>query len=241
MKTLDLNTFIKAADDVELSKYKVLAILSKYTEDLHKNKIYPALAELISIKGELELLIEQMSLFDPEFVLSLNFAEFADDLSMNNTVDYDENSLKTVSDFINWALPEIKMAINEGKAIFDFVDQNLTLNEVGVMPVYKNEGYFLLPDIKNDLMKIYRFDISLFSSEENPLRTLKTKLVDLISLQEPDSLSPFILKQNLIRKFNDLPNPACYFIETSLDFPFMETILPIAKRKLVRSLATQKV
>ncbi|MCB0729935.1 MAG: hypothetical protein KDC88_02780 [Ignavibacteriae bacterium] len=238
MEALTLSTFIKAADDDELSKYKVLAILNRYSEALHRNKLYPALAELISIKNELELLVEQMSLFDPEFVLNLNFADFSEDLPLTNPVEYDEYSLKKVSDFIDWALPEIKTAINEGKAIFDFVDENITLNEIGIMPIYKNEGYFLLPDIKHELMKIYRFEMSLFSTEENPLRTLKSKLVDLISLNTPEANSPYEIKHNLIKKYPDLPNPSTYCFNSSIDFPFVETILPVAKRKLVRVLAT---
>lgn len=236
METLNLNTFIKAADDVELSKYKVLATLNKYTSFLHKNKLYPALAELISIKNELELLVEQMSLFDPEFVLNLNFADFTEELPLANPVEYDVDALITVSNFINWALPEIKAAVDEGKAIFDFVDENITLHEVGIMPIYKNEGYFFIQDIKHDLMKIYRFEMSLFSTEENPLRTLKSKLVDLISLQAPETQSTFELKHSLVKKFKDLPNPSCYYFETSIDFPFAETVLPVAKRKLVRKL-----
>lgn len=238
MENLNLSTFIKAADDVELSKYTVLSALGKYSNALHKNKLYPALAELISIKNELEILIEQMSLFDAEFVLNLNFADFSEDLPLTNPIEYNEDSLNRVTEFINWALPEINSAINEGKAIFDFVDENMLLHEVGIMPIYKNDGYFFIPDTKHDLMKIYRFEMMLFSTEENPLRTLKSKLVDLISLQAPEAQSPYELKHSLVKKFNDLPNPSCYHLETEIDFPFMETILPVAKRKLVRNLAS---
>jgi len=238
MDALNLSNFIKAADDVELSKYEVLAILNKYSTDLHKNKLYPALAELISIKNELELLVEQMSLFDPEFVLNLNFADFSEELPLTNPNDYDEDSLTRVSDFISWALPEIQAAIDEGKAIFDFVDENIQINEVGIMPIYKNEGYFFIPDLKNDLMKIYRFEMAFYSTEENPLRTLKSKLVDLISLQAPETKSPYELKQNLLKKFTDLPNPSTFYFDTTIDFPFVETVLPVAKRMLVRKLAS---
>lgn len=237
MEALNLNTFIKAAVDAELSKYKVLAILNKYSEALHKNKLYPALGELISIKNELELLVEQMSLFDAEFVLNLNYADFTEELPLTNPVEYDEDSLRRVTDFINWALPQINSSIDEGKAIFDFVDEHIELHEVGIMPIYKNEGYFFIPDLRHDLMKIYRFEMSLFSTEDNPLRTLKSKLVDLISLQAPETDSPYELKHMLVKKFKDLPNPSCYHFETCIDFPFVETILPVAKRKLVRALA----
>ncbi len=240
MEALSLSTFIKAAEDIELSKYRVLAILKKYTSALHKNKLYPALAELISIKNELELLVEQMSLFDAEFVLNLNFSDFTeDDDSLWEPSEYNETDLQRVFEFITWALPEIKTAIEEGKAIFDFVDENIEISEVGVMPLYKNEGYFFLSDIKNQLLKVYRFEMTLFSTEENPLRTLKSKLVDLINLNAPEAQSTHDLKHLLLEKHPDLPNPATYSFETSLDFPFVETILPIAKRKLVRTLAKQ--
>ncbi|MBI1933242.1 MAG: hypothetical protein HYS24_11965 [Ignavibacteriales bacterium] len=237
METLNLSTFIKAADDLELSKYRVLAILRKYSKFLHKNKLYPALAELISIKNELELLIEQMSLFDTEFILNLNFAEFFENFELEQSTKFNDTDLDIVADFIRWALPEIKNSIAEGKAIFDFVDENIILNEVGVMPKNRSEGYFMIQDLKHDLLKIYKFEMSLFSTADNPLRTLKSKLVDLISLQTSEAYNPLDIKHNLIEKFPELQNPATYYFETSIDFPFVETILPVAKRKLVRTLA----
>jgi hypothetical protein len=45
------------------------------------------------------------------------------------------------------------------------------------------------------------------------------------------------IKSELIRHRTMLPNPAVYGIETDLRFPIEETLLPIAKRRLVRYLA----
>ena len=42
------------------------------------------------------------------------------------------------------------------------------------------------------------------------------------------------MKVGLIKENKDLPNPAVYTINTSLSFPVEETLLPIAKRCLVR-------
>jgi hypothetical protein len=42
------------------------------------------------------------------------------------------------------------------------------------------------------------------------------------------------IKYDLIRSRSELPNPAVYSIETELSFPVEETILPIAKRSLVK-------
>ena len=42
------------------------------------------------------------------------------------------------------------------------------------------------------------------------------------------------LKTDLIRNRSELSNPAVYSIETQLSFPVEETLLPIAKRTLVK-------
>ena len=42
------------------------------------------------------------------------------------------------------------------------------------------------------------------------------------------------IKAQLIKNRSDLPNPAVYAVETDLSIPMEETLLPIAKRSLVR-------
>jgi hypothetical protein len=45
------------------------------------------------------------------------------------------------------------------------------------------------------------------------------------------------IKYHLIKSRNDLPNPAVYSIETELSYPVDETLLPVAKRVLVKHLS----
>ena len=47
------------------------------------------------------------------------------------------------------------------------------------------------------------------------------------------------LKADLIRHRTDLPNPAVYAVEIDLGFPVDETLLPIAKRSLVKYISQQ--
>jgi hypothetical protein len=42
------------------------------------------------------------------------------------------------------------------------------------------------------------------------------------------------IKYDLIKSNNNISNPAVYSIETELTFPIEETLLPIAKRRLVK-------
>ncbi|MBK7032936.1 MAG: hypothetical protein IPH49_06685 [Ignavibacteria bacterium] len=47
---------------------------------------------------------------------------------------------------------------------------------------------------------------------------------------------PEDLKLALVEQHQDMPNPATFLMDSDLDFPFDETILPVAKRKLMRRL-----
>jgi hypothetical protein len=37
-----------------------------------------------------------------------------------------------------------------------------------------------------------------------------------------------------MREFTDLPNPSTYLITSKLKFPFAQTLMPVAKRLLVK-------
>jgi len=47
------------------------------------------------------------------------------------------------------------------------------------------------------------------------------------------------IKSELIRHKKELPNPAVYSIETELNYPVEETLLPVAKRSLVRYISNK--
>jgi hypothetical protein len=45
--------------------------------------------------------------------------------------------------------------------------------------------------------------------------------------------SPEQIKRDLLRNNKDLPNPATYSISSKVEMPYLETLLPVAKKMLV--------
>jgi len=236
MEKLSLNTFISAAADLELSQYTVLAALKNYLEHFHKNKLYPPFGELIELNQGLNTLKNKKEDFGnklPGKAVGFDFDK--------RQIIYEKNSLSEsdtdkVFEFIEWSLPKIKEGLDEGKAIYDFVEENIKIEEIGILPLYKNEGYFLIPDLKKKTFHIFRFELSIITSSDVPFRSLKTNFVEAYE-SDINELAIDNIKLELIKKYPELPNPATYNVVISIDFPFDETILPIAKRKLMRKLA----
>lgn len=237
MKPLPLDIFLQAANDMEFSRYKFLAAIKEAGDFLHKNRLYPDFAELINTYNLLnDIINKKFELTDrlPEKLIGFDLE--------NKKVVYEkdelsEDKIKIVFDFINWAMPKLKEVIDEGRAIFDFIDKNMRVKEIGILPIYRKEGYFIIPDNEEETLLVYRYEMTLFPAEDDQYHTLKTKLIEAIGSSNKYEMKPEDIKIDLIKRFPDLPNPAAYNIYIDIDFPFIETVLPIAKRKLIRELA----
>lgn len=236
MERLSLELFIKAAEDPEYSKYKLLAIMEKYLDFLHHSKLYPVFSNLIEIRGLLQGIIDNKSTIDnsfPQRVIRFDLKKKKPIYDSEEIIGHDRTS---IFEFIDWAMPQIQEGVDEGRAIYDFVEKNSEIREIGIIPLYKNEGYLFISDKKSKTVNVYRYETVLFSSGKEPLRTLRTKFIAAYGNGDSEITSKE-LKLELTKRYPELPNPAVYFFRSEVDFPFKETILPIAKRKLMKTLA----
>lgn len=233
MNRLRVETFFGGAHDVETKQYEVLNGIKAYTSEFQHNRLYPALSELIELYGALQDFLNKKN----DFKLPQNLKDV--DLE-NQQLVYDNSNLvnselERAADLIAWAIPRLKQCVDEGREVYNFVDEHIQIEEVGIMPMYKEEGYWFVPEHTSSLIHLLRYQVSLFSSTSERYRTLKTQVLESIthSFVQPTHES---LKLDLIGRYHDLPNPATYACETDLEFPFAATILPVAKRKLMSHL-----
>lgn len=232
MEPLGLEMFFSSDTDWETNEYKVLAGLQKLRIEFNKKKIYPALDDLIKLNTILEDIVKQRN------NLSGHSSKEIKSFDLNNKKIVFDSFEKVIPDvefffkFIKWALPHIKAAIEEGIVLYEYVEKNIQIHQVGILPLYKDEGYFIIPDNVENKLLVHRFECSLYSAGNVPYRALKTKLVETTP-KDPLLKTPESIKRYLINQYKDLPNPATYICDTDLEFPFSESLFPIAKRKLM--------
>ncbi|QQS37855.1 MAG: hypothetical protein IPM56_07905 [Ignavibacteriales bacterium] len=236
MERLRLETFFSSDQDAELNQYKILGGIKIIQQEFNSKKLYPALSELIKLNSQLTEIINGSSNLKISFPKRIKDFDFR-----NKKIVYEKSgmyeSVDYLFDLIGWALPLIQNVIEEGVVLYEFVEKNLELGEIGIVPIYKEEGYFVIRDNINKCLKVFKFECSLFTSDKVPYRALKTEHVRDFSFGEI-LFAPASLKLELVRYYPEMPNPAIYLCDTELDFPFSETIFPIAKRKLMTTLAS---
>jgi len=232
MNKLSLESFLTAGNDDELNQYRILSALQYYRDEFAHNRLYPSLTDLIELTSILQSLIASREDIQRTLPQQLKGIDFERKSLIYEPIERLEGNVEHVVDLMVWAMPIIKGIIEEGRKIYDFVDENIIIEHVGILPMYREEGYCFVTDNKESLLHILRYEVSLFTAGEEKFRALKMRPLKSLkrTLMRPSLES---LKLELIREFRDLPAPAAFACETELDFPFAETILPVAKRKLM--------
>ena len=238
MADLGINHFLAAVHDLESAQYRVLHSLQKAKVAFSQNIIYPHLSSLVRLYDSLQGILKGMGGVEKGLPRRVKDIDIEKSKLMYEYEGLGDDEMAQVKELVNWALPFIESAIEEGKTIFEFVEKNIHIGEVGIVPSYVEEGYLILPNQEDNKLFILKYDLSLFTDVSERYRSLRTTHVKTIPMSTIRR-SPHSIKLELMEEHRELPNPATYVCDIELDFPFEHTVLPIAKRKLMRHLYIQ--
>lgn len=234
---LSVDLFTQVSEDFEKRQYLVLGKLKSARDAFEKQYLYPQLAQLIELYHHLQKIMagfDDMKQRGPQKIRRINLESRKIEFESALPAQLD---LEAVKGLVRWAQPLINEAIQQGIQIYEFVDEKLALDEVGIRPGYADEGYFFLPNPDTGALQLFRYEMSVYTGAGERFRSLKTRLLKSLEegrLAEPD---PGALKLELIREYPDMPNPATFSFHTELRPPFNATLFPVAKRKLLQHLA----
>lgn len=234
MASLSQNWLTEGIFDLEYKKYILLAYLQKVRKEFEHSKLYPQLAELILHYRNLKSLSENKQLVRNAFPRDLDSFDM-EKLTLNyRRILQDDEVMQELHDIIQYAIPKIKRTLEQGKEIYEWVENDIRFDSVGLIPIYKNEGYLMLKAGRRSDVFVYRYQMSMIEAHAQTLRAISTTLVHREILSITNSLSA--IKLQLVNSFRDLPNPATWFVESTASMPIIETLLPVSKRKLLREL-----
>ncbi|MEO5569312.1 MAG: hypothetical protein ABIT08_09045 [Bacteroidia bacterium] len=239
MNSLSKNWITENHIDFEYKKYMLLAYLQHVSEDFTESKLYPSLSDLVShYRNLLSLKENKQNLYDsfPERMSSADVRNFK---IVYEKILEDDELMKEIESIISFSIPQFEKHLTEGKKIYDFLESKINIYPVGIVPLQINEGYIFLRIGKKSETKIYEYQITLFENPDEKYRGIYTSY--LCSYEKSLNNTFENIKSDLVRYHQKLPNPAAYVIETELMLPVEETFLPLAKRTLMKYVATKTI
>jgi hypothetical protein len=232
MKTLSETWFAEGYIDFELKKYTLLGYLQQVTKYFTESKLYPQLADVIFHYNNLQALKENKKYLQEQFPKKLTGVQIEKLQLLYEQIIEDDELMQELEEIINFSADKLKTTISSGTEIYEFVEDKLNIFPVGLIPLDTNEGYFFLSAGSGRQTLVYQYRLSFFEKHDEKYRAIRTEYVNEWERNIVNSYEN--IKAELLRNKKELPNPAVYSIETELTFPVSETLLPVAKRSLVR-------
>lgn len=232
MDKLSENWISEGWIDFEYKKYMLLAYLKTVNKNFQEVKLYPALSELISHHRKLSFLEQnrsQLKLALPKEIEGVDFKKMK--IAYKHKMEEDD-IMKELGEIIGYSLPKFKQQIEDGKSIYNFIENHLEIEPVGLTPIYQKEGYALLSFSHSRDVYVYRYQINLFQNSVDRFRRIALRFVESVKRSLIHSYER--IKMDLIKKFADLPNPSTWKIHSAQRVPLEESLLPVSKRLLLK-------
>lgn len=232
MKTLSSTWFAEGYIDFEQKKYTLLAYLQEIHRHFDQQRLYPQLSDVIVHYRNLQAFRTNKQFLQQQFPRKLTQVDMQHLEALYQSIIDDDDLMMELEDIIRYAMARMNRTIQDGTEIYEFVEENLNIFPVGLLPLEIREGYLFLSDGKVRDTRVYQYRLSIFEKHDEKYRSIRTQFIakwqrNLVNTYEN-------IKAELIRYRTELPNPAVYGIETGLSLPVDETLLPIAKRMLAR-------
>lgn len=235
MKKLNREWLTENLIDFEYKQYVLLAYLEEVSRQFDQKLLYPSLAELIDHYRHLKQFRSNADSLYNSFRENLEGIDLENFRLSYQKVVQNDALMQEISQIVEFSIPQFEQKVQLGREIYEVIEQHLTLEPVGLVPLNSDSGYLII-ELKHEReSRVYEYSVSLFDDNGEKMRAMHT------SFRKSFSNSPFVSPQNLkldlIRENRDLPNPATFLVTSELRIPFDATYFPIAKRMLMKELS----
>jgi hypothetical protein len=234
MDSLSKDWITEGTLDFEYKKYILLAYLQHCRGAFEKKVLYPPLGELIEHHRNLVELNQTILQWKQNFPKNLSGLDTERGNLIYESTIQEDHYFSTVTDIVEYAIPTLRGALDEGKQIYEEVEQHIELVPLGVIPVYRDEGYLLVQPDMTDEVSVYNYRLSVITGLGENFRALEMNWIynDKRSIAHTYES----IKSELIHRFSQLPNPATFLCRSRGWLPLKETILPVTRRVLLKQL-----
>jgi hypothetical protein len=249
MENLKENWLTEGLIDFEYKKYQILAYLAKVKSSFGRVELYPFLSDLVFHYRNLVFLKDSKTLLSDSFPTELSPESLQKlEVSYRKIIE-DDMIMREIESIVEFALPEFKHSLDEGAQIYEYVESQCEISPVGLTSLYANEGYLFVSQPPQRETDVYRYQVTIFETSltaaqaslptgqtgNETMRGIHMQFVRTATRTIANSYEQ--IKLQLIREFSALPNPAAYAIISKLKFPYSQTLMPVAKRLLIKHIS----
>ncbi len=223
--------------DAELKLYTLLAYLQRVERRFHENKLFPYVGDLRSHIADLVDLRESKN----ALMKTLNGELVGFDSRTGAPVHGllpEPDLMNVIDEVVDFAIPGMERLKIIGEEKQGSFIEKVQLITVGIQPLYATEGWLLLRAGKQ--ARAYNYSIPLVQNTRSDAEHTNIRTNYVTSYTMGIGFDYHHAKADLVHRYTQFPNPATFAVETELPLPYMETLLPLAKRCVIDHLGSAK-
>ena len=232
MRNLEKDWLTQGLIDFEYKKYILLSYLQGVQSYFDDQKLYPYLSDLVFHYQNLQSIKQNKELLFENFPGKIEKADFEKLKIHYQKIVEDDSLMRELEQILSFAIPALQSTLNEGKSLYEHIEEQLEVEPIGVCPLYANDGYLLVNERMKNATQVYEYQITVFENVKEKYRGIHTKYLETVEKKLTRTFES--LKLELIKKYPNRPNPATYLVDIKKDIPLKETVMPVAKRLLVK-------
>jgi len=228
--------------DLEHKQYVLLDYLQKLDKNLNNFKLYPQFQEISLHLASINLLIEKGQIL----TLNRNLKDPDDEILISDLVATDcpllsKEEILAVYNVCKYSSTKLTDYFNHAKAIWDIVNDAVSIDPIqNPKNIESKQGLFFLD--YNDKTLFYEFVIKPIKKDSLETKCHIKKICECKREQFEEKLKE--VKKPLIKNLqnNEVHSDLIVFtINHNSNYPLKETLLPIAKRKIMNYMIQSKI
>lgn len=233
MEKLDKDWITNGLIDFEYKKYVLLAYLQHVKNNFDQARLYPFLSDLIEHYKDAQSFNNRKTLLKSGFPKEITKIDLEKLKLSYEAMTPDSELMQALEEIVEYAIPEMKNTLGLGKELYDTVESDLRIEPIGIVPLYRDEGYVMLEMAPGKKTDIYQYKISRFMMSGEGFRSIYLKLIRSMRRGLGETFEG--IKLGLIKTYQSLPNPATFLLQANKPYPISETVVPVAKRLVLQT------
>lgn len=238
MQKLEKDWITNGLIDFEYKKYLLLAYLQNVEQHFDNAILYPFLAELVEHYKDARSFKNRKTLLKSGFPKEITRIDLEKMKMAYEEKSKDSELMQHLEEIVEYAIPKMQGTLGVGKELYEEVSSELSLEPIGIMPLYQDEGYLIMQLGGGKRADVYEYRINQFVMSGEGFRGIYLNFLQSIRRGLGDTFEQ--IKLRLIRAYQKLPNPATYLLQAERPYPIKETVMPVAKRLMLQTVAVEK-
>jgi|694.fasta_scaffold41467_7 hypothetical protein len=238
---METNWVFQEPIDFEHKQYVILDYLQKVDKQLNSLKLYPNFQQISFHLANINLIIEKGQYLTLNRVIKDPDDEILiSDLIANEVPLFTREEIGEIYNSCVFSSDKLKDYFNQAKAIWEVASDTIAIEAIqNQKNIESKQGLFMIKD--NEVNHLYEFVIKPIKKNGEETKCIIKKVCTCDTDDFEDKLKD--VKKPLIKNISDpevYKDLIVFTIYHSNQFPFKETILPLAKRKVMNYMIQSK-